>query len=468
MTGAALGPAAPPRSRRLRELLRDPRARGAERRVRRRGPARRRRRARPRRARSRRATSGPAPRPRSPTLRARARPTAACPCASSRTACSSGSARPSRRSRCSRSRAMPRARSPTRSARDGLVLVGVGARRSRQRRHPAAQRGGAGAAGIVLGAGSVDAYNPKVVRASAGAIFGVAAGGGMVGRWRRSTRCGRHGRHLPRRPRRGGARRTTRSTSPRPSAVVLGNEAHGLPADLDAALDGWITIPMRGPRSRSTSRWRAPSCASKRRGSADAADGERGDTSPSSRRCSPCADDAARGRGGRRRRRSTSSPRPSARSSGAGSPLNRANEAIKGLDPGDRPAAGKAVGAYKHGSASAVERPPRRARAARRPRPRRSTRSTSRLGGHGRRRGHLHLVTQVQRELEDIFVRPGLPRGGGPRGRGRLAQLRGAQHGARPPGPLDAGHALRRARRARAGAAAHAHVAGADPHDGDA
>src|SRR5206468_7316213 len=30
-----------------------------------------------------------------------------------------------------------------------------------------------GAAAIVLGAGSVDAYNPKVVRASAGAIFGV-------------------------------------------------------------------------------------------------------------------------------------------------------------------------------------------------------------------------------------------------------------------------------------------------------
>jgi phenylalanyl-tRNA synthetase alpha chain len=26
------------------------------------------------------------------------------------------------------------------------------------------------------------------------------------------------------------------------------------------------------------------------------------------------------------------------------------------------------------------------------------------LGGHGRQRGHLHLVTQVQRELEDIFV----------------------------------------------------------------
>src|SRR5256884_7467112 len=26
------------------------------------------------------------------------------------------------------------------------------------------------------------------------------------------------------------------------------------------------------------------------------------------------------------------------------------------------------------------------------------------MGGHGRARGHLHLVTQVQRELEDIFA----------------------------------------------------------------
>ena len=26
------------------------------------------------------------------------------------------------------------------------------------------------------------------------------------------------------------------------------------------------------------------------------------------------------------------------------------------------------------------------------------------LGGHGRHLGHLHLVTQVRRELEDIFV----------------------------------------------------------------
>jgi TrmH family RNA methyltransferase len=31
-----------------------------------------------------------------------------------------------------------------------------------------------------------------------------------------------------------------------PTALVLGNEANGLPAPAAAALDGWITIPMAG------------------------------------------------------------------------------------------------------------------------------------------------------------------------------------------------------------------------------
>jgi tRNA G18 (ribose-2'-O)-methylase SpoU len=30
-------------------------------------------------------------------------------------------------------------------------------------------------------------------------------------------------------------------------AIVLGNEAHGLPADLDAHLDEWVSIAMAGP-----------------------------------------------------------------------------------------------------------------------------------------------------------------------------------------------------------------------------
>ena len=88
---------------------------------------------------------------------------------------------------------------------------------------------------------------------------------------------------------------------------------------------------------------------------------------------------------------------------GRGSPMAKANEAIKDLDAGDRPAAGKAVGAFKARVAERVEA--KRAEltaSAAASAPRDALDLT--LGGHGRGRGHLHLVTQVQRELEDIFV----------------------------------------------------------------
>jgi phenylalanyl-tRNA synthetase alpha chain len=78
------------------------------------------------------------------------------------------------------------------------------------------------------------------------------------------------------------------------------------------------------------------------------------------------------------------------------------NEAIKTFTPEDRPRAGQAVGAYRSavGEALAVQRATLEAAAA------------SETGGvldltlgtHGLRRGHLHLVTQIRRELEDIFV----------------------------------------------------------------
>jgi phenylalanyl-tRNA synthetase alpha chain len=88
---------------------------------------------------------------------------------------------------------------------------------------------------------------------------------------------------------------------------------------------------------------------------------------------------------------------------GRGSPMARANEAIKDLDPHDRPAAGKAVGAFKARVAERVD--------AKRDEIEAETVAGApedpldlTLGGHSRRRGHLHLVTQVQRELEDVFV----------------------------------------------------------------
>ncbi|TMK67748.1 MAG: phenylalanine--tRNA ligase subunit alpha [Actinobacteria bacterium] len=88
---------------------------------------------------------------------------------------------------------------------------------------------------------------------------------------------------------------------------------------------------------------------------------------------------------------------------GRNSPAARANEAIKTLGPTDRPAAGKAVGAFKTLVAERVEaRREELTAAAAGAAPRDALDLT--IGGHGARRGHLHLVTQVQRELEDIFV----------------------------------------------------------------
>lgn len=102
----------------------------------------------------------------------------------------------------------------------------------------------AGAGGIICCDGSVDVYNPKCVRASAGSLFHtriVARGEpvdvlGTLGGWglrRLGTRADSgvayHGSDLT-----------------GPTAVVLGNEAHGLPGPVAAELDGWVSIPMVG------------------------------------------------------------------------------------------------------------------------------------------------------------------------------------------------------------------------------
>ncbi len=94
----------------------------------------------------------------------------------------------------------------------------------------------AGADAVVLTPGSVDPYNPKVVRASAGSLFRIpvveATLDSLSGFRRLGTSSHRgdvytdpvyHGR----------------------VAVVVGNEAHGL--DDDVAIDQWITIPHAGP-----------------------------------------------------------------------------------------------------------------------------------------------------------------------------------------------------------------------------
>ena len=95
----------------------------------------------------------------------------------------------------------------------------------------------AGVDAVVLTPGSVDVLNPKVVRASAGALFHVpvvvadvddvrAAGLRLVGT------SSHHG-----------TAHTAADWTGR-VAIVLGNEAHGLPADVP--VDEWVRIEHRG------------------------------------------------------------------------------------------------------------------------------------------------------------------------------------------------------------------------------
>jgi TrmH family RNA methyltransferase len=102
----------------------------------------------------------------------------------------------------------------------------------------------AGAGAVILTAGSVDPFNPKAVRASAGSLFHVPVvrGGdavevlGQLGATglRRLGTVARHGESLDEADLTG------------PIALVLGNEAHGLPAEVDACLEGHLSIPMAG------------------------------------------------------------------------------------------------------------------------------------------------------------------------------------------------------------------------------
>ena len=79
-------------------------------------------------------------------------------------------------------------------------------------------------------------------------------------------------------------------------------------------------------------------------------------------------------------------------------------------------------------------------------------------------RGARHPLTTIQERDRRRLRGDGLGGRRGARGRGRVAQLRRAQPGPGPPGPDHAGHLLAGARRGRTGAA-HAHLAGAGPHD---
>jgi phenylalanyl-tRNA synthetase alpha chain len=86
---------------------------------------------------------------------------------------------------------------------------------------------------------------------------------------------------------------------------------------------------------------------------------------------------------------------------GKRSPAAAAKEAVKSLAPDQRKGAGVAIGEYRTAVEALLEE---RRGAVLRAAPAAGPVTDLTIGGHGRRRGHLHLVTQVRRELEDIFV----------------------------------------------------------------
>jgi phenylalanyl-tRNA synthetase alpha chain len=89
---------------------------------------------------------------------------------------------------------------------------------------------------------------------------------------------------------------------------------------------------------------------------------------------------------------------------GRGSAVSDLKGSIKTLDPADKPVAGKLVAETTAAIAALISSRRAELAAVEEAQAGERDRVDLTLGGHGRERGHLHLVTQVQRELEDIFV----------------------------------------------------------------
>ncbi len=99
-----------------------------------------------------------------------------------------------------------------------------------------------GAAGVALLPGTVDAWNPKVVRAAAGSSFRIpvfeASTDEVVG-WCRSL-------GVPLLAAAAGGEPAPRSSASRDAALVLGNEGAGVSDEVLAAADGIVGVPQRG------------------------------------------------------------------------------------------------------------------------------------------------------------------------------------------------------------------------------
>ena len=103
----------------------------------------------------------------------------------------------------------------------------------------------AGASALGLGLGSVDAYNPKVVRASAGACFAIRTVEGVPAVEMLEALGARGVQRLGAVA--GGGTAAHQLDLRGPTAFVLGHEVHGLDAALP--LDGRVSIPMHAGES---------------------------------------------------------------------------------------------------------------------------------------------------------------------------------------------------------------------------
>ena len=97
----------------------------------------------------------------------------------------------------------------------------------------------AGAAGLVTTAGTVDPYNPKCVRASAGALFHVPVVADVEPAALRTLAMALVGTAVD-----GGQPYDAPGALAPPLALVLGSEAHGIAADVP--IDRYVTIAHRG------------------------------------------------------------------------------------------------------------------------------------------------------------------------------------------------------------------------------
>ncbi len=100
----------------------------------------------------------------------------------------------------------------------------------------------AGAQAVVVCDGSVDVYNPKTVRASAGAVFHLPVVS-RVAALEALKFLGTIGFRRVGAVARGGEPYDTIDVSA-PTAIVVGSESHGIPPDVAGELDAAVSIPM--------------------------------------------------------------------------------------------------------------------------------------------------------------------------------------------------------------------------------